>query len=91
MKTTELDIYGIVITDLGGENGSTGAAISSDMKDTTCVEGDDDYEDTVAFNIAVDGVESLILAHYCAGIDVTAPAYKEGVDASYQALGQNLC
>ena len=28
---------------------------------------------------AVDGIEALILAHACAGIDITTAAYKEGI------------
>jgi hypothetical protein len=39
-----------------------------------------------AFNAAVDGVESLILAHACAGVDVEAAAYIEGIETAVIAI-----
>lgn len=36
-----------------------------------------------------DAIESLILAHACAGIDVTALAYVEGVKTAIEAVGNN--
>ena len=32
------------------------------------------------FNAAIDCLESLILAHACAGVDVQSPAYIEGIE-----------
>lgn len=39
---------------------------------------------------AWDAIESLILAHACAGVDVTNPAYVEGVETAVLAVGNNL-
>ncbi len=39
-----------------------------------------------AYNAAIDGLESLILAHACAGIDVTSPAYIEGIETAVEAI-----
>lgn len=36
-----------------------------------------------------DGILSLILAHACAGIDVTIPAYLEGIETAVQAVENN--
>ena len=36
-----------------------------------------------------DAIESLILAHACAGVDVTAPAYVGGVKTAIEAVGNH--
>jgi len=42
------------------------------------------------YNGAVDGIESLVLAHACAGIDIESPAYVEGLKTAVEAIGNNL-
>ena len=42
------------------------------------------------FNAAIDGLEALILAHACGGIDVTTPAYVEGIETAVEAVGNQL-
>ncbi len=42
-----------------------------------------------SFNNAIDGLEALILAHACAGIDVVSPAYIEGIETAVEAIGQH--
>ncbi|GIC77091.1 hypothetical protein [Moritella sp. F3] len=78
MDTVELGILGIVIFD------STNATIHSDMKMNS---GNGSAE---VFNAAAGGLEQLILAHYCAGIDVTLPVYIEGIETAYSTLGNTL-
>lgn len=39
---------------------------------------------------AAHAVESMVLAHWCAGVDVTTPAYKEGIETTFDALTNNL-
>jgi hypothetical protein len=39
---------------------------------------------------AVDALESLILAHAVAGVDVTSPAYLEGLDTAVDAISDNF-
>ena len=41
----------------------------------------------VKFNTAVEMLERLATAHACAGIDVTAPKYIEGLDTVFEAIG----
>ena len=52
-----------------------------------------EYEDTaagrLAFNGLVDGIESLVLAHACAGIDVSEPRYVEGIKTTLNAAANN--
>ena len=40
-------------------------------------------------SIEEDAIESLILAHACAGIDVTSPAYLEGVNTALDAISND--
>ena len=58
--------------------------ITSDLKQPAR-----DADDT-RFNAVVDGLESLILAHACAGVDVESAAYIEGIETAVEAIGNNL-
>jgi hypothetical protein len=81
MKQLNLSCYGIIIEYVEGDIG--GASITTQLKET----GSNASE---LFNSAVDGLESIILAHFCAGIDVSSPAYLEGIETAYQAIGNNI-
>jgi hypothetical protein len=81
MKELHLGCYGIIISHNEGDK--SGAAIVSEMKEP------ETSEDNL-FNSAVDALESIILAHFCAGIDVCSPAYLEGIETACQALGNNI-
>lgn len=41
------------------------------------------------FNAAIDGVESLILALACAGVNIEAPEIVEAVGTALEAVGNN--
>lgn len=60
-----------------------GGVIVSDLK------GDDAEEDG-DYNLAVDGIEALILAHACAGVDVQDERYVQGVLTAIEAAANNL-
>ena len=75
MKTIKLPCFGIEIN-VDGEGGS----INSDLHE----ENEDNY------NIAMDALESLILAHAVAGIDVASPAYLEGIETAVQACANGV-
>jgi hypothetical protein len=77
MKTLNLHCFGITIQ--YQEESKCSAYLSSDMKGC-------DIEDNTSFNSAIDGLESLILAHFCAGIRVDSPTYLEGIETSYESL-----
>lgn len=51
-------------------------------------ESEDDVENRKSFNISIDALESLILAHACAGIDVEAYGYVEGIRTALQAISK---
>jgi hypothetical protein len=90
MKTFLIPQYGIeVIVDKGA------GSIHSKLKEHLI--GDDpDYlktqpEDTEeAIDACVNTLESLIMAHACAGIDVASSAYVTGLESCMEALGNNL-
>lgn len=42
------------------------------------------------YHAAIDGLESLILAHACAGIDVAAPGYVEGIETAVDAIANHF-
>lgn len=79
-KMIQTNVYGITVilnTEGGGE-------IFSELR-----QGMDKSEDTEAL-AAIDGIESLILAHACAGIDITTPAYLEGIETAVEAIDNNI-
>lgn len=81
MKTIKLDVFGIIIKWNGSDRYS--ARIVSEMKDQ-------DTKENHSFNSGVDAIESMVLAHFCAGIDVSEPSYKEGIETAYQSLANNI-
>lgn len=92
-KTIKLSIYDIeleIILDEKGEPTGSGAILKSSLKENCTYCGKTDCTETLAtdeekssrnrFNDMMDVVESMILAHACAGIDVESPAYLEGAE-----------
>lgn len=51
---------------------------------------EDDDPATGLYNAAIDGVESLVLAQWAAGVDVTTPAYKAALETTIEALTNAL-
>jgi hypothetical protein len=47
-------------------------------------------EEDVEFLAAMDAIESMILAHACAGIDITEEAYINGIRTAVEACANNL-
>jgi len=85
MEEIKLPCYGIVVHTDGEGAGS----ITSDLHDT--LESNPELAETLdEYNAAIDGLESLILAHACAGIDITSPAYLEGIETAEAAIGNNF-
>lgn len=81
MEVVDLAIYGIKIHWDGSDRG--GASITSDLKDA-------DTPENAKFNAAMDGIESMILGHFCAEVSVESYGYLEGVETAVQAAGNNL-
>lgn len=80
MDEIKLPVHGIVImTDKDGSS-----TIASDLHT------DNMNEEDIEFNAAIDGIEALILAHYCAEINVNDSAYLEGIKTAVDACNNNF-
>ena len=77
MKTFNLGIYDIVVNvyEIGG------GSISSSLND-----GERDGENYLEYEAAVNTIESMILAHACAGIPIDSPAYIEGIETAINTI-----
>ena len=78
-KVIKTGVFGIEVT--VNEDGS--GKIISVLRESYD-EGDAEY------SVAIDGLESLILAHACAGIDITTPAYLEGIEVAVESIANNV-
>ena len=81
MKTIKLPVFGIIV-DLTGDGG--GSISSTDLK---TVHNDEEDE---LYNAAMDGIESMILAHVLAGVDIESPSYLEGIETAVNACANNF-
>jgi len=77
MKIIRLPTFDIVIR-IDGESGSINSSLHDDFS-----------RNVDAYDHAINGLESLILAHACAGIDVASPAYLEGIETAVEAIANN--
>ena len=81
METIRVNIPGLnhhfVITAEADGN----AFIQTDFRD-----GEDNGESDSEFLSALDGIESLILAHYCAGVDVQSAEYAKGIAVALEKI-----
>lgn len=86
VRTIRLPCYGVTIRldREGNDERPHCGAITSDLKSAAPNAGE------ARFNAAIDGLESLILAHACAGVDVESPAYVEGIETAIEAITNNL-
>ncbi len=83
MKQIIIPIYNIVINIVTDEEKiSISGNITSELHE--------DGEDDELYNAAMDGIESMILAHAIAGIDVTSPAYIQGIETAVNACANNI-
>lgn len=71
-----LPIYGIIVTFFVGGS----ATIKSDLHDGTAQTIHAQYD------AAMNAVESMILAHAVAGIDIESPAYLEGIETAVDKI-----
>ena len=81
MSTLEIPCYGITIK-YDNEN-KAGAVLTSQMKEPETAEN-------AFFNAAIDGIESMILAHFCAGVDVLERGYIKGIETAIESIANNV-
>jgi hypothetical protein len=78
MSIVELPVFGIKINLL---DGGAGGGITSQLHEE---DAPDEY------NAAMDAIESIVLAHACAGVDIESPAYLEGIETAVQAIANYI-
>ena len=83
-RTITLPCYGITVTLEPGIGNSTGGAIASLLAE------DPNDQDNIAFNAAIDGIEAMILACACEGIDIESPAFIAAIETAVEAAANNL-
>ena len=88
MKTYTIDKYGITVK-VGLDAGVNAGSIVSEL--TKHVLGDEPTGNDFELKGAVNAIESLIVAHAVAGIDVASKAYVEGLDAALEAIANHYC
>jgi hypothetical protein len=82
-KTIKLGCYGIEVVLIGDGAGS----ISSLMHGSPLDSSSEEERLSSDFNLMVDAMESMILSHAIAGIDIASPAYMEGIETAYATCG----
>jgi hypothetical protein len=83
MKTFLIPEYGIIVTVVPGGS----ASISSELKKHLIGDEPTDYD--LELEGAINAIESLVLAHAKAGIDVASPTYVEGLRSCLDAIGNH--
>lgn len=81
IETLTLSVFGITIKH--NTNNRFSGEISSYLRD-----GVEDHE--VEALAALDAIESLILAHFCAGVDIQNNAYLEGIEVAVEAIHNRI-
>ena len=83
---------GDIVIELGSPDPNSGKflcgrIIGGTLRDNySC--GDEGLDDL--FNAAMDALESILLAHACAGIDVSSEAYVDGLGTAIEACANNF-
>lgn len=84
MKTIKkqicLPVNRIIVTLYEDENGDLSGVVTSDLRN--CI----DSADPLPIRAAIDAIESLVLAHACAHVDIESERYVEGLDTTLDAI-----
>jgi hypothetical protein len=83
MRVIELPCFNIRVT-----VAQNGGAITSDLHEE--LEKAEPTPESEQYEAAIDGIESMILAHACAGVDIESPAYIQGIEAAVLEAGNRF-
>ena len=76
-----LPIYNILVELTNDGGGSiTSASLKTEHED----------EEDELYNAAMDGIESMILGHAIAGVDIESPAYLQGIEDAVNGCANNF-
>lgn len=79
MNNIELGMNGLVIS---YNNDKINASITSNLKGGENIDTE--------FDLAVDVIESIILSHFCSGVDIESNEYKEGLSNTIETLANKF-
>jgi len=65
-----------------------GGVIDSDLHAENANENERDYN--ADYEVSIDAIESMILAHACAGVDISSPAYIEGIETAVDRIANEF-
>ncbi len=86
VELTDPELHALTPTRYGG------GTITSNLKEkfgpSPCQMSKEEIDCITRYNDMMDALESMILAHAQAGIDITTPAYLEGIETACQACGK---
>ena len=87
LREIRLPCYGITVrlNRLPGAAEPGCGTIASQLKEIPGEIGEDS-----PYNAAIDGMEALVLAHACAGLDIESAAYLEGIEVGRRGHRQSL-
>ncbi|RUS93315.1 hypothetical protein DSM106972_096710 [Dulcicalothrix desertica PCC 7102] len=71
----------------GGSCSMTSVGLKCDEREAV---SERNFEALPAYNGAIDGLEALILAQACEGIDITTDAYKRAVISAIEGIDNNF-
>jgi hypothetical protein len=80
-------LFGTIHIELSDYEARNDGRFNGQIIDSEISKGESDF--SFAQDDAIDAIESLILAHACAGIDVESPAYIEGINTTLEAISNN--
>jgi hypothetical protein len=82
VRTIRLPCFGLTVRIVRESTAETpgAGAITTDLKVSGKTSAQRPY------NAAIDGLESLILAHACGGVDIETPAYLDGIETAVKAI-----
>ena len=84
-----LPCFDITVRLTNPEPGQTRSSLAGEIT-SSLHNGESGSDDDSDYEAAIDGIESLVLAHACAGVDIHAPAYVSGVETAVQAASSRL-
>ena len=87
MKTYTIPKYGITV-EVIEMDGKLAGGINSGLKEVML--GSEPNESDFEIHGAIHALESLILGHACADIDIGSEAYVNGLDSAIEAISNNM-
>jgi hypothetical protein len=91
MKITIELTGGSITLEVADGAGSVTSTFHDEVRDALELERDEEQALAwIKYDAALDGIESLILAHACAGIDVKDPKYVEGLETAIHAAENQI-